>query len=221
MPGRADAAVVAQLQRIGEGGVQAAPEHADRLEAGDGAHHHLAVLDDEVLAFEQHEAEIAGDIGVLEIGLVELARRQDADAAVGRARHGRCSASRKSRKKPASRWTCISRIDVGEGARRGDAVLQREAGARGRLRAVAQHPPAAVRAAAELEGAEMQEVAARRLDADQRAQEFGVAGDQLGRQQALRRPACCRRRCRRRRVSSRSARCIRPRGDAAPSRPRR
>ena len=82
--GRADAAVVAQLQRIDEAGIHAPPQHADRLEAGDGAHHHLAVLDDEVLALEQHEAEVAGDVGVLEIGLVVLARRQDADAAVVR-----------------------------------------------------------------------------------------------------------------------------------------
>ena len=51
-------------------------------------------------------------------------------------------------------------IDVGERARGGDAVLERKAGAGRRLRAVAQHPPAAVRAAAELEGAEVQEMAA-------------------------------------------------------------
>ena len=48
-------------------------------------------------------------------------------------------------------------------ARGGDAVFQREAGAGRRLRAVAEHPPVAVRAAAELEGAEMQEMAAGRL----------------------------------------------------------
>ena len=76
-------------------------------------------------------------------------------------------------------------VDVGQRARGGDAVLQRKAGARRRLRAVAQHPPGAVRAAAELEGAEVQEMSAGRLDADHRAQEFRARRDQLGRQQAL------------------------------------
>ena len=72
-----------ELERVGEGGVEAAPEHADRPEAGDGAHHDPAVLDGQVLALEQHEAEVAGDVGVLEIGVVERARRQDGDAGVG------------------------------------------------------------------------------------------------------------------------------------------
>lgn len=75
---------------------------------------------------------------------------------------------------------------MSEGAGRGDAVLEREAGARRGLGAIAQHPPAAVRAASELEGAEVEEVAARRLEADHRPQEFWIAADQLGRQHAAR-----------------------------------
>ena len=76
-------------------------------------------------------------------------------------------------------------VDVGQRARGGDAVLQRKAGARRRLRAVAQHPPFAVRAAAELEGAEMQEMPARRLHADHRPQKFRAGGDQARRQQPV------------------------------------
>ena len=53
-------------------------------------------------------------------------------------------------------------VEVGEDARGGDAVLQREAGAGGRLGAVAEHPPGAVGAAADLEGEEVQVVAAAR-----------------------------------------------------------
>ena len=153
--GGADAAVVAQFQRIGEGGVHAAPEDADRLQAGDGAHHDLAVLDDEVFAFEQHEAEVAGDIGVLEIGLVVLAGRQDADAAVvapGLAIEGVAEIAEEA----GEAMHMHLGVDVGEGARGGDAVLEREAGARGGLGAVAEHPPAAIGAAAEFEGAEME-----------------------------------------------------------------
>ncbi len=47
-------------------------------------------------------------------------------------------------------------IEIGEGARRGDAIFQRKAGTRRRLRAIRQNPPVAVRATADLEGAEMQ-----------------------------------------------------------------
>ena len=90
---RADLRLRVELERIGEGGIQAAPQHADRLQAGDGAHHHLPSDDGEVLALEQHEAEIAGDIGVLEIGLVELAGRQDGDAA--RSARAPCRAARR------------------------------------------------------------------------------------------------------------------------------
>ncbi len=154
------------------------------------------LLDHEVFAFEQHEAEVAGDIGVLEIGLVVLAGGQDADAAVVPARIAvqRVAEIAEEAGEPMHMHL---RIDVGEGARGGDAVLEREAGARRRLRAIAQHPPAAIRTAAEFEGAEMEEVSAGRLDADDRAQEFGIARDQFGRQQAAADELSCRRRCRR------------------------
>ncbi len=76
-------------------------------------------------------------------------------------------------------------IDVRQCARGGDAVLQRKAGAGRRLGAVAQHPPFAVGPAAELEGAEMQEMPAGRLHADQRSQELRAGGDQARRQQAV------------------------------------
>ncbi len=173
--GGADAAVVAQFERIGERGIEAAPQHADRLEAGDGAHHDLAVLDGEVFAFEQHEAEIAGDIGVLEIGFVELAGREDADpAAIATALLEQRIAE--GAEEAGEAVHVHLGIDIGEGAGGGDAVFQRKAGAGGRLGAVAQHPPIAIGAAAELEGAEMQEMAGGGLDADQGAQEFARCG---------------------------------------------
>ena len=90
--------------------------------------------------------------------------------------------------------------EVGERPRGGDAVLQREAGARRRLRAVAEHPPAAVRPAAELEGEEVQEVPAGGVSADHRPQIFGARGDQAAAAAGPRRPAGWRRRCRRRRA---------------------
>ena len=84
-PGRADVAIGAQLERIGEVGIETPPEHAHRLQPGNGANHDLALIDRQVFAFEQHEAEIARDIGVLEIGLVVDAWGQDANAAIATA----------------------------------------------------------------------------------------------------------------------------------------
>ena len=76
-------------------------------------------------------------------------------------------------------------IDVGNGARQRQPVLDRIAGARRRLRAIVEHPPAPVGAAADIDGIEAQMRAARRLDADQRPQEFRIAGDQSRRQPAV------------------------------------
>ena len=69
--------------------------------------------------------------------------------------------------------------EVGKRAGRGDPVFQREARAGWRLRAVAEHPPAAIGAATELEGDEVQERARRRGDPDHRPQVFGAGGDEL------------------------------------------
>ena len=63
------------------------------------------------------------------------------------------------------------------GARHHQPVFQRIAGAGRRLRAIVQHPPAAVRTAADIGGIEMHPAAARRLDADHRPQELLAAGD--------------------------------------------
>ena len=87
-------------------------------EAGDGAHHHLAVLDRQILAFQQREAEVAGDIGVFEIGVVQRAGRQDADSTrlIEASPCSPFSASRKARKKPARRWTLAVGVEVGKDA---------------------------------------------------------------------------------------------------------
>ena len=77
-PGVPRCELLVEFQRIGEIRIEPAPEHIDRHQAGDGPHHHLAALDREVLAFQQPEAEIARDIGVLEIGFVQRTGGQDA-----------------------------------------------------------------------------------------------------------------------------------------------
>ncbi len=77
------------------------------------------------------------------------------------------------------------RIDIGKGAGGGDAVFQREAGARWRLRPVGKHPPVAVRSASDFECQEVQIVSAGRLHAHQRPQVFRIGRNQRRRYQAL------------------------------------
>ena len=69
-----------EFERIAPVGVDMAPEHVGALEAGDGAHEDMAVARDEIAALDQQEAEIAGEIGLFEIGLAPGAGRQNADA---------------------------------------------------------------------------------------------------------------------------------------------
>ena len=181
---RADMGLLVELQRIGIGRIEAAPEHADRPQARNGAHHQLVVDDCDILAFEQHEAEIAGDIGVFVIGFVSRSRRQDGDASLTAAlatEQGIAECAEEGREAMDLRFC----VDIGKGAGGGDAGFERKAGARWRLRAVGQHPPIAIGAASDLEGQEMQIMAVRRFDADERSQEFRIGRDQGRRQQSF------------------------------------
>ena len=187
-PGHAEARTRVQLERIGEVGIEPAQQHFGALEAGHGADEDAVVAHRQVLAFDQQEAEIAREIGVLEIGLVHRSRREHADAGIVLAvERGQLRLERlEERREPLDLERAI---DVGHGAREREAVLQRVAGARRRLRAVAEHPPAPVGRAADVDGVEPQMRAAGRRDADQRPQEFRIAGDDRGRQPCPRAPA--------------------------------
>src|SRR5580704_13471891 len=66
-------------------------------------------------------------------------------------------------------------IDLGHGARQREAVLERIAGARGCLGAVAEHPPMATGRTPDIDGIKPQMRAACRRDPDQRPQELRIA----------------------------------------------
>ena len=66
--------------------------------------------------------------------------------------------------------------DIGQDAGADEAILEGVAGAGGRLGAVGEHPPAAVRPAAEVGGIDGQAGAALGQGADQRAQELAAPG---------------------------------------------
>ena len=73
-------------------------------------------------------------------------------------------------------------IDFGNAVGEREAVFQRIAGARRRLGAVAQHPPAAVGAARDVDGVEAQMRAAGRRHVGERPHEVRTAGDECRRQ---------------------------------------
>ena len=116
---------------------------------------------------------------MLEVGLVERAGGEDGDAGVGLVGEALQRVAEGAEEAGEAVDVGLG-VEVGEDAGGGDAVLQREAGAGGGLGAVAEHPPGAVGAAADLEGDEMEVVAAAGGDADQRAQPLAAAGDQAG-----------------------------------------
>ena len=149
---------------------------SSRFRPGDGADMNAVAADGEIVALDQQKAEIARQRGVLEIGFAEGARRQQSDprlVAVGAG--AQAVAERLEERRHALDIHRL--VEIGKGARQHQAIFQRIAGARRRLGAVVQHPPAPVGAAADIGGIEMQIAAARRFDAANRAQIFVAAGN--------------------------------------------
>ena len=182
--GDAEARRGVELQRIGEVGIDPAQDHLGAAQPRHGADEDAVVAHDEVLAVDQEQAEIARQIGVLEISLVHRSRRQQAGARIVLAieRHQFGLESLEERR---DALDAGGAIDVGNGARQRQAVLDGVAGARRRLRAIVEHPPAAVGAAADVDGIKTQMRAAGRRNADQRPQKFRIAADQRRRQAPL------------------------------------
>ena len=98
--GHAEARGGVELERIERSRNRpGASSTSSALQAGDGADVEAAVADREIVALDQQEAEIAGESGLLEIGLAVAARREQADArlvAIGAARAGRRETRRRT-----------------------------------------------------------------------------------------------------------------------------
>ncbi len=177
----ADHRVRAQLERIAELGADPAHDEIDRLEALDGLQIHAVVADREVRALDDAEAEIAREVRVLEVILRFLPRRQEhreRRIAVAEAQEALRERAEKARE-PAH---VALREHLGQGLRRHDAILERVARARRRLRAVAEHPPAPVRRAREVERDEVQVQVVAHADARARPQELRIAEHEPRRQ---------------------------------------
>ncbi len=173
-----------KLQRIEKIGIDPAQQHVEPLQPGDGADVNAVAADREVVALDQQEAEIARQRRVLKIGLAEIAGRQQPDArfvAVGAG--AQTVAERLEERRDALDIHRL--VQRGKGARQHQAVFQRIARARRRLRPVAEHPPAAVGTAANIGGVQIEIAAAGRLDPAHRAQIFGTACDRGRRHRAV------------------------------------
>jgi hypothetical protein len=173
-----------ELEGIGEIGVEPAPDHFELLQPRDGAHVERIVAHGEIGALGQQEAEISGEEGMLEIGLVERPGGEHRDARIGR-RRKRGELRAQALEEAGEALDRQGPVDFGQRARHGEAVLQRIARARRRLRPVTEHPPAPVRAAADVDGVVEEVGAAARLDADHGPEEVGRAGEGRGRQEPV------------------------------------
>src|SRR5207248_7525118 len=123
-----------ELQRVEKVGIDPAQQYVEPLEAGDGADVNTVAADGEVVALDQHEAEIARQRRMLKVGFAETAGRQEANArlvAVG-AGAKRIPERLEERRDALDIHRLVQR---GESARQHQAIFQRVARARRRLRA--------------------------------------------------------------------------------------
>jgi hypothetical protein len=81
--GRAQGRIPPEGQRVDEVVVDAAIDDVDPAQAGGRAHEHMVVMDDQVATFDQRHTHQSRKVGVLIIGRIVDARRQDHDLRIG------------------------------------------------------------------------------------------------------------------------------------------
>ena len=158
-PGAAQRRIGAEDQRIAEVVVDAAVDDVDALEAVGGAHVDDVVVRDQVAAFDQIDAHLARQVGVLEVGGVEDARREQHDvrlwAALGRERAQR---GQQQLRIVLDGPHAVAREKLRKGALHHAAVGEHVADARGHAQIVFEHH--------ELAGVQAQQIGADDGDVD-------------------------------------------------------
>ena len=174
-----------ELQRVAEPAVDAPEDHVDRFHLADGAHPHAVLTDGQIAALHERVAERGRQHRVLEGGLVERTGRQHDDPRVLRSLR-RDLLQRGAQHAEERRQTVDLRmaIEARQDTRDHGPVLERVAGAGGGLRAVADHRPAALLIASEIDGVAEQLLGTRQPDLIACAQKAVVAEHELGWQQA-------------------------------------
>ena len=109
----AERRVAAQFQRIAEIVVEAPQDGMHAAQSAQRLEEHRVAAHREVAAFDQRHAELAGEVGVFEVGLVVGTRASGSPPAAPRRRR-RSAARRAARpKKPRTRRTAMSAIGSG------------------------------------------------------------------------------------------------------------
>ena len=184
-PGHAQRRVGAQLERVAEVVVEPAQDDVDAVQAAQRLQVDAALAHGEVGALDEHVPEVLREERLLEVRRVVRPRRQQHDARVvsgRRERRERAPLLLKIRREPLD--VTLAEL-VGQQARHDDAVLERVARARRRLRAIGQHTPRARALPHEVRRVYVKEAPARGLHAAARPQEARVREHELGRQVAL------------------------------------
>ncbi len=166
--------------------VDAAQDHVDRLEAPHRPQPHLAVAHGQIGAARERVAEVAREVRVLEVRFIERPGRQEHDARLGvpprrDGREARAQVLEEEREPVHVRVA----VEAREHAAHHDPVLERVAGPRRRLRAIREHPHAAVGSARDVRGIQDERVGTGGAQRMTGAKEPPVSVHELERQEAL------------------------------------
>ena len=182
-PGHAEDRVAAEHDGVEEGVVDAAVDHVDALEAVRRAHRHHVVVHHEVAALDQLHAHLAGEEGVLEVGGVVHARREDDDGGL-RVGAGRAHAPQRAEQRRAvvvDRADEVVVEDPREHAGHGGAVLEHVRHAARVAEVVLQHAVGALGVAHDVDAGHQAAGTVRHGDAERLALEAVAARDEPAR----------------------------------------
>jgi hypothetical protein len=182
--GDTDLRLRVESQRIEGVGVHPAPDRIDPARSSDGAHQQAIVLYGQVAPFDQRQAEVARQVRLLGISLVEPARRQQRNAWALAAAVGGDAFAQAGEEIGQTAHLVVGQQRVG-GARHGEPVLQRVADARRQAHLVVQHAPLSRRPARKVGGVDVDEVPAFGPLPQHAAREVRAAGDDRGGQMPL------------------------------------
>ena len=182
--GHAQGAVAAQFQGIAEIRIHPAEDDGDALQPGQGLEEHRAVAHRQIVALHQRQAQIMGQIDMLEIGFVVGAGGQQHGAVAARMAQRQNVFAIGVEEGGQPRHPQAGEI-LREGLRHHQPVFQRIPQPAGRVGTAGQHPPRSVGAARQVGGIQMHMNIPGRARATERAQELGMAGHQMGGQDIL------------------------------------
>ncbi len=155
--GHSKIGVGAQLEGIAKAIVHAPQNHVHRPEPFERLEKDAVLAHRQVAALDQGEAEIAGQIGMLEVGLVQRSGGEQHYARMGARRRGKAQQGfAKGAEKRSQPVHLGFAKEVGKSLRHDDAVFQRIAGAGRGLGAVGDHPPLAIGRARQIDGEQVQ-----------------------------------------------------------------